>query len=176
METDAVAQRVSDALEFTLRRLAGLASLIAGVAILISAATFTTGLWIFDGSDRSPWIIIGGAFCLVPVVAALMAWFMVWRTARSTTELVANVREYLGGPSTSARALIDYDTGQPIATYSKSFHGLQGDLERRRTELPALYAGIRAIVSAPGLAAVAVLGMLAVGALGTILMIGGLID
>ncbi len=176
METDAVVRRVSDALEFTLRRLAGLASAVAAVAILISAATFSTGLWIFDGSGRSTWIIIGGAFCLVPVLAALMAWFMVRRTARSSAELVSNVRQFLGTSSSSAKVLIDHDSGQPIATYSKSFHGLQADLEQRRTELPALYAGVRAIVSAPGLAAVAVLGMLVVGAIGTILMIGGLID
>jgi hypothetical protein len=41
--------------------------------------------------------------------------------------------------------------------------------------LPALYAGIRAIANVPGLAAIALLGTLAVGVLGTILLIGGLI-
>jgi hypothetical protein len=50
------------------------------------------------------------------------------------------------------------------------------DLKHRRKELPALYAGVRAISSVPGLAAIALLGTLAVGALGTILLIGGLID
>ena len=46
----------------------------------------------------------------------------------------------------------------------------------RRKELPALFIGVRAITRVPGLAAVAVLGSLGVGALGTILLIGSVID
>lgn len=176
METDAVARRITDVLEGTLRRLASIASGLAAVAAVIGAATFATGLWIFDGSGRAAWVVIGGALCAVPVVAALMAWFLVRRTARSASLMVANVHQFLDTSPRSARALIDHDTGRPIASYPATFHGVRGELELRRAELPALYAGIRAIVSAPGLAAVAVLGMLVVGALGTILLIGGLID
>ena len=72
--------------------------------------------------------------------------------------------------------LINYDTGERLANTAKTFGNLQIDLKERRKELPALYAGVRAICSVPGLAAIALLGTLAVGALGTILLIGGLID
>lgn len=176
METDVVARRISDALEYTLRRVASLTGSVALAAAVIGAATFATGWWMFDGSGRTAWVVIGGALCLVPVVAALIARFMVRRTARSAAQLVSNIRRFLDTSSGSAKVLVDYDTGQPITVSSRTFHGLSTELDQRRTELPALWAGVRAIVSAPGLAAVAVLGMVVVGALGTILLIGGLID
>ena len=72
--------------------------------------------------------------------------------------------------------LIDYDTGEPLASTAKSFEPLRSDLQTRRRDLPALYFGVRAITAVPALAAIALLGTLAVGALGTILLIGGLID
>lgn len=53
---------------------------------------------------------------------------------------------------------------------------LHSELLARRRELPALFAGVRAITSVPGLAAIAAIGMVAVGGLGTILLIGGIID
>jgi hypothetical protein len=176
METDVVVRGVSDALQNTLRRLSSLATGVALVAALISAATFATGLWIFQGTGRANWVVIGGAICLVPVVAAVMARFLMRRTARHSAELVANVRQFLDSSAGSAKVLIDHDTGQPIATYSKGMSGLRVELDQRRKELPALWASVRAITSVPGLAAISVLGMLCVGALGTILLIGGLID
>ena len=72
--------------------------------------------------------------------------------------------------------LINYDTGERLVNTAKTFDPLQMDLRKRSKELPALYAGVRAICSVPALAAIALFGMLAVGALGTILLIGGLID
>ena len=74
MESDAVALRVGSGLQFTLRRLATLAYGIAVVAAVVGAATFATGLWVFEGDGRTTWIIIGGLLCLVPVAAALIAW------------------------------------------------------------------------------------------------------
>ena len=59
---------------------------------------------------------------------------------------------------------------------AKTFEPLQLDLRKRSKELPALYAGVRAICTVPALAAIALLGMLAVGALGTLLLLVGLID
>ena len=176
METDVVVQRVSDGLQQTLRRISSLAGGLAVMATLISGATFATGLWIFKGTGRPKWIIIGGALCLVPVCAALFARVLVGRTAKHAPELVNNVRAFLGSSSKSAKVLIDHDTGQPVASYAKNLSGLRGELDQRRKELPALFAGVKAITSVPGLAALTVVTMIGVGALGTILLIGGLID
>jgi hypothetical protein len=71
--------------------------------------------------------------------------------------------------------LIDYDTGQTLTTTAKSFEPLRVDLQSRRRDLPALYFSVRAVTAIPRLAAIALLGTLAVGALGTILLIAGLI-
>ena len=71
--------------------------------------------------------------------------------------------------------LIDYDTGQPVTVSAKRFLTLKSALVDRRKELPALWMGARAITLAPGLAAVTLLGLLGVGALGTVLLLAGLI-
>ena len=176
METDVVVRRVSDGLQQTLRRLSSLATGVAVFATVVGAATFVTGLWVFEGTGRPKWIIIGGLVCLVPVGAALVARMLLRTTAKHTAELVSNVRSFMNGSAQSAKVLIDHDTGQPVSAYAKNFTQLRGELNLRRKELPALFAGVRAIISVPGLAALAVIGTLAVGALGTVLVIGGLID
>lgn len=175
METDVVVRQVSDGLLSTLRRLAGLAGGIAIVALLVGAATFATGMWIFDRS-RGTWAVIGGIICLVPVGAAVIARFAIRSAAKHSPALIDDVRSFLGTAGNSAKVLIDHDTGQPVAAYAKSFGSLKTELMEQRKELPALWAGVSAITRVPGLAAISVLGIVGVGALGTILLIGGLID
>ena len=174
METDVVVRRVSDGLQLTLNRLSSLATGVAVVAAVIGAATFATGWWLFPDS-RTAWIIIGGMICLIPVGAALFARLLLRITAKYAPLLIDNVRTFLGGASPASRVLIDYDSGHPVITSSKTFTGVRTELALRSRELPALWAGVRAITSVPGLAAIAVLGMLAVGLLGTILLISGLL-
>ncbi len=174
METDEVVRRVSDTLQQTFRRLTSLATGIGIFAFLIGAATFATGLWVFDRS-RVSWAAIGGAICAIPLLAALIGRHLVRRTAKRAPELVADVRMFLDTSVKSAQVLIDHDSGQPVAGYVKGFKTLRGELKERRKELPALFAGVKAITSVPGIAAVAVLGLCLVGTLGTVLLIGGLI-
>jgi len=173
METDVAVRRVTEGIQLTLQRLSSLASGIALLAAVVGAATFATGWWVFDRSTT--WLIIGGALCLVPVGAALIAWLLLRLTARYAPQLIENVRTFLGTPSPAAQVLIDYDTGQTVIASSKSFSRTRGALRERSKELPALYAGVRAITSVPGLVAVAVLGIFGVGMLGTILLISGLL-
>lgn len=175
METDVAVRRVSDGLQLTLRRLASLAGGIAVVATLVGAATFATGMWIFERS-RGTWAVIGGIICLVPVGAALIARFAIRSAAKYSPALIDDVRSFLSTAGNSAKVLIDHDSGQPVAAYSKNLGGLKTELMQQRKELPALWAGVSAITRVPGLAAISVLGIIGVGALGTILLIGGLID
>ncbi|MBI4882944.1 MAG: hypothetical protein HY826_02695 [Actinobacteria bacterium] len=175
METEVVVRRVSDALQQTFRRLSTLATGVGILAFLIGAATFATGLWIFDES-RGTWAVIGGALCGIPLLAALLGRHLVRRTAKHAPELVADVRSFLDTSVKSAQVLIDHDSGTPIAGYVKSFGELRRELRDRRKELPALFAGVKVITSVPGIAAIAVLGTLIVGGLGTVLLVGGIID
>jgi ABC-type multidrug transport system fused ATPase/permease subunit len=174
-DLDRVAVRVSDGLRKTLSRINTLALGIVGITATIGLATFLTGLWIFDGS-QSTWSVIGGALCFAPTFAALLAWFYVRTTVRAAPALQNNVRKVLDESNSTANVLINYDTGERLSNTAKTFGNLSIDLRKRRKELPALWAGVRAITSVPGLVAIALLGTLAVGALGTILLIGGLID
>ena len=174
-DLDRVAIRISDGLRTILSRVGSLARGMAVIAALVGAATFATGLWIFDGS-RPAWAVIGGVLCFAPAFAALVAWFYVKATVRVAASLVGDVRTLLDESHGAADVLINYDTGERLATTARTFGTLRPTLRDRRKQLPALYAGIRAITSVPGLVAIALLGTLGVGALGTILLIGGLID
>ena len=156
-------------------RVSRLAVGIVAITAVIGTATFFTGLWVFDGS-RPVWIVVVGAVCYAPTLAVLLAWFLVRTTVKVAPALLGDVRSFMGESRSAANVLIDYDSGERLATSAKAFGPLRTTLRERRKDLPALYAAIRAIASVPGLAAIALLGTLAVGALGTILLIGGLIN
>lgn len=174
-DLDRQATRVSAGIRRTLDRLGSLILAVACVAFIVGFATFATGWWVFDGS-RAAWTVIGGAICAIPVAAALTGWVFVRIAAVTSSGLIDNAHTLLGDSGNASSVLIDYDSGQALAVSSRSFSGLQAQLKARRRELPALYAGVRAISRVPGLAAIAVLGIVMVGGLGTILLIGGVID
>jgi hypothetical protein len=175
-QVDRMATQVSDNLATSVGRVGKLAlgvSLFAGV---VGAATWFTGMLIFDNTFRVAWLTLGFVMCAAPCVAALIGWWFVRRAAKSAPALVADVKSLLGESGAQARLLIDHDSGQPLGSYTKSLGDLRNDLFQRRKELPALFAGVRAVSSVPGLAAVAVLGTFALGILGTVLLIGAVID
>jgi hypothetical protein len=167
-----LAETASNGLRSTLQRLGKLVGAVFLVALAVGGATFATGWWVFDGGTG--WIVVGGVLCLVPVAAAVTAWFFVRATASAAPRLLDDVRSFLRSPgSTAAGVLIDHDSGVALGMQARSFGGLRRELLDRRKELPALFAGVRAITGVPGLAAIAVLGTVGVGALGTILLLVG---
>ena len=172
-DLDRVAVRVSDGLRSTLSRISSLALGLAAFTFLIGLATFATGLWVFDGSTG--WLVVGGALCFAPTAAALLAWFYVHATTKVAHRMLGDVRTVMSESGEAKNVLINYDTGERLVNTSRSFEPLQLNLRERSKELPALYAGVRAICSVPALALIAVLGTLAIGALGTILLVVGLI-
>jgi hypothetical protein len=174
-DLDKIAAVVSDGITTTLGRVKALILGVAVVALVIGAATFATGLWAFE-SARLGWVVVGGVICLIPVGAALLGWFLVNTTARTAPRLLGDIKTLIEDSTDAAAVLIDHDTGQRLATSAKTFQQLKADLKTRRQELPALFAGVRAITSVPGLAAITVLGITFVGGLGFILLIGKLLS
>ncbi len=174
-DLDRLATRTSDGMRRTLGRLQALIAIVVLITLVIAAATFATGWWVFEASTG--WIVLGGLICAIPVVAAIVGWFLVRATASAAPRLFDDIRSLLStGPSAASGVLIDHDSGVALGMQARSFSSLKSELRQRRKELPALWVGVRAITGVPGLAAIAVLGTLAVGALGTVLLIGGLID
>ena len=172
-DIDKLAAQVSDRLTDTLYRVRSLIGVVAIIAFVVAAATFATGMWAFGG-NRTAWIVIGGVLCLIPIGAALMGLALVHTTAKAAPRLLGDVRTLIRDSRSTAGVLIDHDTGQRLTNAAKSFQTLRTDLKARRTELPALFAGVRAITSVPGLAAITVIGILIVGSLGTILLLSQL--
>jgi hypothetical protein len=171
---DRMAASASDGLRTTLGRLGNLVGVVIVATAVVAAATFATGMWVFDGSVG--WLVVGGAICAIPVLAAIVAWIYVRGAAKAAPRLIDDAREFLHSTGNASGVLIDHDSGVALGMQAKTMGGLRRELIDRRKELPALFAGVRAITSVPGLAAVAVLGTIGVGLLGTILLIGGVID
>lgn len=174
-EVARAAERTADGLRRTLGRLAALTLVAAVFAAVVGVATFATGCWVFEG--RVGWFIIGGVICSVPALAALTGWILLRVTASVAPRLLDDVRTYLASGSKGASGvLIDHDAGIALGMQARSLRAVRADLDARRRDLPALWAGVRAITMVPGLAAIAVLGTVFVGALGFLVLIGGLID
>ena len=174
-DLERAATRTADGLRLLLARIGGFALAAARVAFLIGVATFATGWWVFDRS-RSTWLVIGGALCAAPFVAALVAWYRVRRTMRFAPALLGDVHTFMNQSREAADTVMIYDSDERLIATSRTYAPLRARVEQRRKDLPALWAGLRAVTTLPLLAAIAILGTLAVGALGTILLIGGLID
>ncbi len=113
MKPEILPVEVSEGLQRTLRRLAGLVLRLAQLAGIVGAATFATGWWIFEGS-RPAWIVLGGVLCMTPVASALTSWFLIHRTARLAPGFAQDVRMLADTSTKSVRVLLDHDTGRPI--------------------------------------------------------------
>jgi hypothetical protein len=174
-DIDRLASRTADGIGFTLGRLASLILVVVVITAVVGVATFATGWWVFDGSTA--WAVVGGLLCAVPFLASVTGWVLVRMTASSAPRLVDDVRTYLrGGSNGASGVLIDHDSGVALGMQARSLRAVKTDIQVRKRDLPALWVGVRAITSVPGLAAIAVLGTVLVGGLGTVLLIGGIID
>lgn len=174
-DLDRLAGDASTGLGHLLTRLGALVGVVVLITAVIGVATFATGWWVFDASTG--WVVIGGILCAAPFAAALVAWFLVHATAALAGRLVDDVRTFLAGDQAGAAGLlVDLDSGVALTMQARSLRGLRQSVEVRRRELPGLYAAVRAVTRVPMLAFGAVLGGLGIGALGTILLLGGLID
>ena len=173
-ELDRVAERTSTALHGTLGRLSRLVRGLCVGAFVVGAATYATLLWVTTGDE---WILLGLVICAAPFVAGLLAWWRVTRTLAVAPKALDDLRAVLRDRQTASSMglLFDHDTQQPLGAATKSLGGIREELKRRRKELPALFSTVHAVVTVPGLAAVAVVGTLLLGMIGTVMLIVGLL-
>jgi hypothetical protein len=176
MDSEIVALRASDGLQLTIRTIAAMAAKIASLALFIGIATFATGMWVFDGSGQSKWIVIGGLLSFGPAVAATVAAWRIRRTADLAPRFPAEVKRFGTVVSGATDVLVDHDSGQLMGMRAKNLLALRADLEAHRGEFPALAAGVRAITTVPKLVLLATLGLMAAGAVGTVLLVAKLIS
>src|SRR6478609_6225382 len=139
---DTAARQFTGFLQTTLRRLSSLAFGVATVTVLIAAATYATGLWAFDGSARSVWIVLGAIVCAVPAVAGVCAWMYVRTTIRHVPRLLNDVVQLLTHSQSAAAMVIDHDSGQPITTTARSLTKLSGTLQDAPGNYPALKSAV----------------------------------
>ena len=173
-DVELLAIRASDGLKALLARLASLVGGLVVVAVVVGAATYVTGLWATDGST---WTIVGALICLLPVCWAAMAWWRIKRTQAVAPAALEDLRAVIGDHQARGTmdVLIDHDTRQPIVATVRSMSAIRADLQARGTDWPALMQTLGAATTVPGLAALTVLGLVAVGGIGTILLLSGLL-
>lgn len=176
-DIERISAQAAGGMTVLLARVRSLALVVALIAGLIGLLTFATGWWVFDGSTG--WLVVGGAVCFAPAVAALIGVMFVHGAAVAAPNLLHDIGTFLGGRrggDEASNVLIDLDSGVALTTQSRSFTGMRSELGSRKAELPALWLAVRAIAAVPKLAAFTVLGMFGVGFLGFVLLIVGLID
>jgi len=173
-DVELLATRASDALRVILARLATLALGLVAVAGAIGVAAWGSGLL---ATDNNIWPVAGFVLCLLPAGAAALAWWRIKRTQRAAPAALGDLRAVIADRQSrpAMDVLIDVDSGQRIITTSRTMTGLLTELQDRQADWPALVDTLRAVTTVPGLVALAVVGMVGVGALGTILLIVGLL-
>ena len=173
-ELDRDAQRTSTALHGTLSRLGRIVRALCVGALVIGVATYATLLWVTEGSE---WILLGAVICAAPFAAAAVAYWRVTRTLTAAPRALDDLRTVLRDrqAATTMGPLFDHDTQQPLGRATVDMTGMRSELAARRKELPALFSTVQAIVTVPGLAALAVVGSLLLGMIGTIMLIVGLL-
>lgn len=176
MESEIVAARASNGLQAMLRTLGRVAARLSSFALFVGIANFATGMWLFEGTGRDKWIVIGGIISFGPPLAATLATYRVRRTADLAPQVVAEVRSFDDVAKGALGVLIDGDSGHVTGLRARGLGTLRGEVYGRRREFPALWSGVKAITTVPKLLVWATFGTLLAGALGTVLLIGGLID
>lgn len=176
MESEIVAARAGNGLQAMLRTLGRVAARLSSFALFVGIATFATGMWLFEGTGRDKWIVIGGVISFGPPLAATIATYRVRRTADLAPQVVSEVRTFDDVAKGVLDVLIDGDSGQVTGLRARGLGTLRSEVYERRREFPALWSGVKAITTVPKLLAWATIGALVAGALGTVLLVGGLID
>lgn len=173
-DVELLATRASDGLRLLLARLASLTLGLVVVAAIIGVATFATGLWATDGGV---WPVVGGIIGGLPVLWAGLAWWRIKQTQRLAPAALDDLRAVIGDHQSrgSMGVLIDHDTQQPIVATVRTLSAVRADLSARQTDWPALWQTLAAATTVPGLAALAVLGTVVAGAVGTVLLLAGLL-
>lgn len=174
--SDGEALRAGDGLQTILRTMSRLAGRLASFALFVGIATFATGIWVFQGTGRAKWIVVGGFLCFGPAVAATLATYRVRRTADHAPRFATELKSLQQGGRALVDVLIDGDTGRPVGLSATTFSAVRGEIEQRRRDFPGLSTAMKAITTVPKLLIWATLGIVVAGGLGTILLIGGLID
>jgi len=174
-DVELLATRASDGLRTLLGRLASLAFGLVIVSGLIGLAAYASGFLAFD---TNAWPVVGAVICLFPAAAALLAWWRIKRTQRVAPAALNDLRAVIADQQSrpAMDVLIDMDSGQRIVTTSRSMTDLLRQLKARQTDWPALVDTITAVTTVPGLVAIAILGVIGVGALGTVLLLIGLLS
>ena len=176
-DLDRVAVRVSDGLRKTLSRINALAVGIVGITATIGLATFLLPACGSSTEANRP-----GPSSVAPCASLRRspALFGLVLRPHDRQSCPRSGRTTYGECSTSrtrANVLINYDTGERLTNTAQTSATCRIDLRQQAAQgVAGAVGGVRAITSVPGLVAIALLGTLTVGALGTILLIGGLID
>lgn len=162
--------QLTEGLGVVLRGAARVARRLVLTAAVIGSATFLTGRWVIG--TGAGWTIVGGVLCGGPVVAAALAWVRLAAAEHASRTLADEVARLDGTTTISVDATTTIIVGGGLARLDP----LRDGVRARPDDFPGLVALLGTLSRVPALVAIALLGMCAAGALGTVLLIGGLID
>ncbi len=136
--------------------------LLLGVAV-VSIGSFLLGLAALEGGIRNVWIVLGGAFGVIAVGAALVARWRIGGVRRQVPAIASEVRTLLTEGRRDAVEVIEQfhapagGERDSVIVVSRSMSGLRGVARHSLAGSEHLVKAVTAITTFPGLAAMAVL-------------------
>jgi hypothetical protein len=136
--------------------------LLLGVAV-VSIGSFLLGLAALEGGIRNVWIVLGGAFGVIAVGAALVARWRIGGVRRQVPAIASEVRTLLTEGRRDAVEVIEQfhapagGERDSVIVVSRSMSGLRGVARHGLAGSEHLLKAVTAITTFPGLAAMAVL-------------------
>ncbi len=136
--------------------------LLLGVAV-VSIGSFLLGLAALEGGIRNVWIVLGGAFGVIAVGAALVARWRIGGVRRQVPAIASEVRTLLTeGRRDAVEVIEQFHTPaggerDSVIVVSRSMSGLRGVARHGLAGSEHLLKAVTAITTFPGLAAMAVL-------------------
>ena len=174
-DVELLATRASDGLRTLLGRLGTLTFGLVVVCAAIGTASYASG---FLATDGDAWPIIGAVICFLPAALALLGWWRIKRAQRVAPTALHDLRTVIADQQSrpAMGVLIEMDAGSRVVSTSRTMSGVLQELKSRRQDWPALVETLSAAATVPALIALAIVGMIGVGALGTVLLLIGLLS
>ena len=174
-DVDVLARQTTTLVSNLARKGMALATVIAGVTLLVGGLSYLTGLAGLDGSARSAWVVVGAVMLVIAVGAPLLARWRLAGIRRHLDSLVGEVRTLITRDPEAQRVVIEtvavddqpaeVTDLRPVVYESRQFDRLRvvsvkaGDLR----ELPG---ALRTVTTFPVLLVIALLGIVVFGILG----------
>lgn len=176
-DIDQLAQRAVDAVLRLVGRAIALARGVLIVTLVFAGGGFLLGVAALSGGIETVWIVVGGFFAALAIIAVVTAMLRLRAVRRVAGDLFDDVRSLIGGDEQTQRTVIetvestDGDDNEGLVVVSRQFLSMQNAIGGRVDQFRSLATALTAVTSFPGLVALAVVVSFVFAGLGFLFLI-----